>query len=138
MHCIAALLVSLALPPGLRAAGVASPRQARLDRLFRLCTNRILGTTALLQRGAVFSEVELDKRRDAVAGALLPLTGQHGATCMHILAICVMTLGFSLAVHDRLPAYQPPTVRRRSHGKIAEHQKYTSNRQNGPVKTLRE
>lgn len=116
VHCGAALLVSLALAPGFRAACAGSPGQAGLDGPFGARTQRIVGAAAVLQSRPVFGQIELDKGGDTVAWALLPLPVQHGATCARIVFICVIAIGFGLAVHDGLPAYQPPTVGRRGHG----------------------
>lgn len=116
VHSGAALSVSLALAPSFRAAGASSPGQAGLDGPFGARTDRIVGAATILQSRPVFSQIELDKRGYAVAGALLPLPVQHGTTCARVVFVCVIALGLGLAVHDGLPAYQPPTVGRRGHG----------------------
>ncbi len=116
VHRGAALLVSLALAPSLRAARAGSPGQTGLDGPFGARTHRIVGAAAVLQSRPVFGQIELNKRGDAVAGTLLPLSVEHGATCARVVFVRVIALGLGLAVHDGLPAYQPPTVRRRGHG----------------------
>lgn len=116
VHRGAALLVSLALAPGFRAAGAGSPGQTGLDGPFGFRAQRVVGAAAVLQSRAVFGQIELDEGGDAVARALLPLPVQHGATRTRVVFVCVIALGLGLAVHDGLPAYQPPTVGRRGHG----------------------
>lgn len=112
VHSGAALPVSLALAPRLRAARAGSPGQAGLDGPFGARAHRIVGAAAVLQSRPAFGQVELDERGDTVAGTLPPLPVQHGATCARVVFVCVIALGLGLAVHDGLPAYQPPTVGR--------------------------
>lgn len=116
VHGRAALLVPLALAPSLRAAGACSPGQAGLDGPLGAGAHRVVGAAAVLQSRPVFGQVELDERGDAVARTLLPLPVQHGSTRARVVFVRVIALGLALAVHDGLPAYQPPTVGRRGHG----------------------
>lgn len=122
VHGRAALLVALALAPSLRAAGAGSPGQARLDGPLGPCALLVVGAAAVLQRRAVLGQVELDQRRNAVARALLLLAAEHGPARATVVLVRVIALGLGLAVHDGLPAYEPPAVGRRGHGRVAEEQ----------------
>lgn len=115
VHSGATLLVSLALAPSFRAAGAGSPGQTGLDGPLGPGAHLIVGAAAVLQSRSVFGQIELDERGDAMARALLPLPVKHGATCARVVFVRVIALGLGLAVHDGLPAYQPPTVGRRGH-----------------------
>lgn len=59
VHRRAALLVSLALAPRLRAPGAGSPGQARLDGPLGPHAHRIVGAAAVLQSRPVFGQIEL-------------------------------------------------------------------------------
>lgn len=132
----ATLLVSLALAPSFRATSAGSPRQTRLDGPFGSGAHLVVGAAAVLQSRSVFGQIELDERGNAMARALLPLPGEHGATCAHVMFVRVFALGFGLAVHDGLPAYQPPAVGRRGHREVAKNQKHTTKRPNRSTDAL--
>lgn len=131
LHSRAALLVSLALAPGFRAAGAGSPGQTGLDGPLGARAHRVVGAAAVLQSRPAFGQIELDEGRDAVAGALLLLAVQHGAAGARVVFVRVMALGLGLAVHDGLPAYQPPTVGRRGHGQVGKKQEHEAERPEG-------
>lgn len=131
MHCGATLLVSLALAPSFCAAGAGSPRQTGLDGPLGPAAHLIVCAAAVLQSRSVFGQIELDERGDAMARTLLPLPFEHGATCARVVFVRVIALGLGLAVHDGLPAYQPPTVGRRGQGEAAKNQKHATKRPNG-------
>lgn len=71
-----------------------------------------------------------------MARALFPLPSKDGATCAHVMFVRVIALGFGLAVHDGLPAYEPPTMGRRGHRKVAKNQKHATKRPNTSRDTL--
>lgn len=126
VHGGAALRVSLALVPGLRAPGAGSPGQTGLDGPLGVRARRVVAAAAVLQRRAVLGEVELDQRGDAVARTLLPLPSQHRAARAAVVLVRVIALGLGLAVHDGLPANQPPAVGRGSQGEVGERQEQAS------------
>lgn len=126
VHRGAALRVSLALEPRLRAASAGSPGDAGLYGPLGALTHRVVGAAAVLQSRSVFGLVELHERGDAVAGTPSALPAQHGTTCAGVVLVRVIALGLELAVHDGFPAYQPPAVGRRSHRQVPQKQKYTN------------
>lgn len=136
VHGGAALRVSFALVPGFRAAGAGSPGQARLDGPLGARAERVVAAAAVLQRRAVLREVELDERRDAVARTLLPLPVQHRATRTVVVLVRVIALRLGLAVHDGLPADEPPTVGRRRQAEVARKQKHAAERPDGSADAL--
>lgn len=54
-----------------------------------------------------------------MARTVPPVAVQHRATCARVVFVCVIALGLGVAVHDGLPADQPPIVGRRGHGGAA-------------------
>lgn len=122
VHGGAALRVSQALVPGRRAPGAGSPGQTGLDGPLGVRARRVVAAAAVLQRRAILGEVELDERGDAVARTLLPLPVQHRAARADVVLVRVIALGLGLAVHDGLPADQPPAVGRRRQGEAGETQ----------------
>lgn len=129
-HGVSALSVSLALAPGFGATHAARFGQARLNGPFGLPAAGVRGAAAVLQRRAVFGQVQLNQRGDAVTGTFPPLTRQDGFACVQILIVRVMTFGLGMALSYCLPTDQPTAVIGRGDGKITKTHKHASERPN--------